>query len=918
MSLLNPDTLPSMAAPAVLVVSCPPDLVARCAEAAESLALALQEGGFLAAATIAAERRPLAIVMTEDVYAFDPDAFDALARDVRASLVRVEEDIPTAKLELILEVAIEDAARRRRESPAATTGEAAGDGRRAHVATASEQDGRRTVPNPAQLAYRVGQRMPSRADLVAAVWKARTSSPPPPSSRRGISPTLRGVLGHVCHVTAGRLAVRRRLGSRTSPDSCLGSPDPLHSDTCRIARSAGSPHRKARARAPSAAPCSRWPPGHRSRRRARSLASRCERSPPGFPRRRARSRRRFRRHRPQPPHPPAHPARRTAPSWACRRRHSGGRCPGAPSPAGWRAGRSSKEARARGQRGLLGRGPSRRAARSWAWPPARWGTPRRPQARRCQSRGHCRLRWRARPGRSRRRPCSASRGLASRPSLPARPTTIRRVTRRPPRPPARSLRTPRATSPRGSSARRWAPPRWTRPWSSGSARTIESAGDGVRSWHRGRGPRSRAERMSASRAARSRWSSRRARWRSRPCWSPSSGRARRRSRRGARADAAGREGVELTCKSCPDGTAHHRAAPPRVTSGGRRARHAADGALGRARTAQGRHRSARQRARRDGQRQRQRRATASDPTSPRSRRDKPAFQIVAEVAAGTTRDHRRAQDAARGGPRRRERRRHRRRAPGSPSEVKTLSRQIPYVGHARRAAAGAGRRERVRRRSCRCASTRRSPLRGPGRRRAARHHDGPSFVLAGWTMKGAEVLAAGRPIAVHADGTFAQVMNVSSVGATQIEVAREDARDGAAAHPDQGPPRREPREAAARTRSATPSRPSPSRQLAAEHPAAVGKPVALDGEVSESKKQGYQTMMLLEVVGRLGLRGGRRLVHGAARPGRRQPAPSAATRCASSATSRARSRWRGARHPGDRGRLHPEGRRGAGARSGAR
>src|SRR6185369_6031397 len=48
--------------------------------------------------------------------------------------------------------------------------------------------------------------------------------------------------------------------------------------------------------------------------------------------------------------------------------------------------------------------------------------------------------------------------------------------------------------------------------------------------------------------------------------------------------------------------------------------------------------------------------------------------------------------------------------------------------------------------------------------------EGQSFVLAGWTMKGAEVVAAGRSITVHPDGTFAQVMNVSSVGATQIEV----------------------------------------------------------------------------------------------------------------------------------------------------
>jgi hypothetical protein len=186
MPQFNPDTLPSMAAPAVLVVSCPPDLVAHCAQAVESLALVLQECGFLAAATLAAERRPLAIVMTDDVYAFDPDAFDALARDVQASLVRVEEDVAPAKLELILEVAVEDAARRRRERAAAEASARAPAPRRAGRAAESDQDGRRTVPNPAQLAYRVGQRMPSQADLVAAAWNARASSPPPPSSRRGI------------------------------------------------------------------------------------------------------------------------------------------------------------------------------------------------------------------------------------------------------------------------------------------------------------------------------------------------------------------------------------------------------------------------------------------------------------------------------------------------------------------------------------------------------------------------------------------------------------------------------------------------------------------------------------------------------------------------------------------------------------
>ena len=180
MPSVNADTLPSLAAPTVLVVSCPPELVARCAQAIQPLGLALQECGFIAAATMAAERRPLAIVMTEDLYAFDPEELDALARDVRASLVRIEEDITVAKLELILEAAVDEAARQRREMLAAWRAP------QVSPATASVEDGRRTVPDPRLLAYSVGQRLPSRADLVAAAWMGRASTPPPPSSRRGI------------------------------------------------------------------------------------------------------------------------------------------------------------------------------------------------------------------------------------------------------------------------------------------------------------------------------------------------------------------------------------------------------------------------------------------------------------------------------------------------------------------------------------------------------------------------------------------------------------------------------------------------------------------------------------------------------------------------------------------------------------
>jgi hypothetical protein len=42
--------------------------------------------------TRAAELRPFAIVMHEDMYAFDSAEFDALARDVRAALIVVREE----------------------------------------------------------------------------------------------------------------------------------------------------------------------------------------------------------------------------------------------------------------------------------------------------------------------------------------------------------------------------------------------------------------------------------------------------------------------------------------------------------------------------------------------------------------------------------------------------------------------------------------------------------------------------------------------------------------------------------------------------------------------------------------------------------------------------------------------------------
>jgi hypothetical protein len=48
--------------------------------------------------------------------------------------------------------------------------------------------------------------------------------------------------------------------------------------------------------------------------------------------------------------------------------------------------------------------------------------------------------------------------------------------------------------------------------------------------------------------------------------------------------------------------------------------------------------------------------------------------------------------------------------------------------------------------------------------------DKPTFYLQGRTTPGAEIVVAGRSIGVSKDGSFSQTMNVSSVGATEIEV----------------------------------------------------------------------------------------------------------------------------------------------------
>jgi hypothetical protein len=336
----------------------------------------------------------------------------------------------------------------------------------------------------------------------------------------------------------------------------------------------------------------------------------------------------------------------------------------------------------------------------------------------------------------------------------------------------------------------------------------------------------------------------------------------------ARAEAAtGREGVELVCKSCPDGT--------KLTIGGATAVTSAGVALVPLPTAlslgENRFKVAIDRPGNG----RDEMVNVSVPVAYRVRSDlatlqaeRPAFQILAEVAGGTsvTIDGRKMAITAGRGV---ENVDVTDVCTGLAGEVKTLSRQIPYV-----VTPDSGPPEQgVINVSVGIVWLR---LEAPVAISSLAPHvitEGPSFVLAGSTMKGAEVLAAGRPISVHPDGTFAQVMNVSSVGATQIEVRAK--MPGMAPRLTQIKVRRvESLEKAAREMAST-DPPIPFAQLVADIPAAVGKAVAFTGEVSETKKQGYDTVMLLEVSAASGCPAGGgssctvRLVQGADNPAKR-------------------------------------------------
>jgi hypothetical protein len=119
--------------------------------------------------------------------------------------------------------------------------------------------------------------------------------------------------------------------------------------------------------------------------------------------------------------------------------------------------------------------------------------------------------------------------------------------------------------------------------------------------------------------------------------------------------------------------------------------------------------------------------------------------------------------------------------------------------------------------------------------------EGETFMLSGRTLTDGRITVAGRPITVDAEGRFAQLMNVSSVGETTI-VVRAESKDHA------------PRLVRARVKRVTSLRDEAStfRQSAVSDYATIaadprkGEAVVLDGEVMEARLDGEETVLLLD------------------------------------------------------------------------
>ncbi|XXY50669.1 hypothetical protein WME91_05945 [Sorangium sp. So ce269] len=168
-----------------------PALFSLCLTVAPGCGVLLHRCDAATAATIAAERRPLAIIMSNSVYAMDPAEFDALARDVRSTLVRLDEEVSERELEAMLNGALRDTREMSAQRDAGRRDE--GSGRYTLIGTQrSETVG---AKGAAGAEPRAAQRQGASADPRLAPRHGDPSSTqstmPPPSSRSGSPPSAR-------------------------------------------------------------------------------------------------------------------------------------------------------------------------------------------------------------------------------------------------------------------------------------------------------------------------------------------------------------------------------------------------------------------------------------------------------------------------------------------------------------------------------------------------------------------------------------------------------------------------------------------------------------------------------------------------------------------------------------------------------
>jgi hypothetical protein len=103
--------------PVVVLVSGSPELLSTCQKSAALAAAARVETCTLeGAATKIATWRPFAIVVPDPLYEFDPKEFQALARDVRATLVTVADPLPDDRARNALVPALKEALRSWRDA----------------------------------------------------------------------------------------------------------------------------------------------------------------------------------------------------------------------------------------------------------------------------------------------------------------------------------------------------------------------------------------------------------------------------------------------------------------------------------------------------------------------------------------------------------------------------------------------------------------------------------------------------------------------------------------------------------------------------------------------------------------------------------------------------------------------------------